>query len=92
MLFLVMLSGVMMMVLGKEATFRFKKYTVLHADLNQLQRLGRHFLVGYTHVEDIIPLVEKGAIGGLFLTQRNVQNLSAGQIQGLCQISTAARR
>jgi beta-N-acetylhexosaminidase len=79
-LFLVLLSGVMMMILGKEAIFRFKKYTVLHADLSQLQRLGRHFLVGYTYVEDIVPLVAKGAIGGLFLTRRNVQNLSAEQI------------
>jgi beta-N-acetylhexosaminidase len=80
-LFLGMICIVMIVALIGEITFRFKRYTVLHAEPNQLQKLGRHFIIGYTHTEDIIPLVEQGAIGGIFMTRRNVRNKSSEEVQ-----------
>ena len=80
-LFLGMIGIVVFVALVGETTFRVKKYTILHTEPNQLQKLGQHFIIGYTHMEDIIPLVKKGAIGGIFMTQRNVRNKSSEEVQ-----------
>jgi beta-N-acetylhexosaminidase len=79
--FLGMIGIIVIVALVGEITFQFKRYTVLHAESNQLQKLGQHFIIGYTHTEDIIPLVEKGAISGIFMTQRNVRNKSSEEVQ-----------
>lgn len=63
--------SVILMLVANKAIFLFKYTAVLNTESQPLQELGRHFIVGYQQLEDILPLVKKGAIGGVFITQRN---------------------
>ncbi|MCE9624924.1 MAG: glycoside hydrolase family 3 protein [Deltaproteobacteria bacterium] len=58
-----------------------QKEGVLVSDPQILQRLGRHFIVGYRNDAEIESLVKRGAIGGIFITQRNIQGKSAAQVR-----------
>ncbi|MGE5476681.1 MAG: glycoside hydrolase family 3 N-terminal domain-containing protein [Bacteroidales bacterium] len=58
-------------VLVADAEFMLRKRAVLAENGAEAQLLGRHFLVGYTRVEDVAPLAAKGLIGGIFVTRRN---------------------
>lgn len=53
---------------------------VLAADPAALGRLGRHVVVGFERFEDLVPLVERGAVGGIFLAPRNVRGKSIEEI------------
>lgn len=41
---------------------------------------GQHIILGYTDVEEIIPLIKRGAIGGVFLNQINTENRSVASL------------
>ncbi len=58
------------------AVFHYKKYVVLNTPGSILRKLGSHFIVGYRKVEDITPLVEKSAVGGIYITHRNIDGKS----------------
>lgn len=52
--------------------YEFRKFRVL-SNLSPLVRdLGRHFVVGYRHYDEIKPLAAKGLIGGIYVTRRNI--------------------
>lgn len=44
------------------------------------RRLGPHFLVGFVAFEDVLPLAERGWIGGILLGRRNVEHRSIPDI------------
>lgn len=44
---------------------------VLATPAAQLVRVGRHLIVGYHNAAQLTPLLERGAIGGVFVTARN---------------------
>ena len=46
---------------------------ILSYDPVQVARAGRHLIVGYYNLSDMKKLVEKQAIGGIFITTRNVR-------------------
>jgi beta-N-acetylhexosaminidase len=50
--------------------------SVLSGDAREQRELGRHFIVGYTHLEEIETLSERGLIGGVFITRRNAAGRS----------------
>lgn len=54
-----------------EADFALRKRAVLAETGAEARELGRHFLVGYTRVEDVAPLAARGLIGGIYVTRRN---------------------
>lgn len=54
---------------------------VLAADPEELRRLGRHFLVGYRDFAELETLVARGAVGGVFVTQRNIQGKTGAQVR-----------
>ncbi len=64
-----------------EARFHWMRRQVLHADPNELERLGRHLIVGCRDLEDVRELVKLRAIGGIFLTSRNVRGWSVEELQ-----------
>lgn len=64
-----------------EIKFYLNKQVVLNTPQKQLQRLGKHFIIGYTDYQDIKKLVQKGAIGGVYITTRNVKEKSYAVIQ-----------
>jgi beta-N-acetylhexosaminidase len=68
--------------LALEAGFQRVRARVLAADPAQLEKLGRHFVVGYRDPAEIERLLERRAIGGVFVGARNVEGLSADAISG----------
>ena len=53
----------------------------LATDTVELEKLGRHFIVGYRDPAEIDRLIERRALGGVFVSARNVEGLSAGAIR-----------
>lgn len=53
---------------------------VLAAPREELLRAGRHIIIGYHNVGQLIPLLERGAIGGVFLTTRNARGRTKARL------------
>lgn len=70
----------LLLALSLEARFQHARWTVLHADPATLEELGQHVLVGYRDPAVARELVERRAVGGLFITQRNVINRDAASV------------
>lgn len=51
-----------------EVQFRTARERVLNADPQQLERLGRHVIVGYRTRADIDALIERRAVAGIYLS------------------------
>ena len=61
--------------------FNLIKQSVLDAEPSRLAKLGQHFVVGYRDSQEIAALVEKKAIGGVFITARNIEGKTKTEIQ-----------
>lgn len=59
-----------------ELTLKQKKEAVLAADPETLRLVGGHVIVGYYAGWQLTPLLERGAIGGIFVTRRNSRRRS----------------
>jgi beta-N-acetylhexosaminidase len=70
----------LLIVLGAEARFQLARWSVLSAEPDALARLGRHIVVGYRDPGFVRELVERRAIGGIFVTRRNVAGRDAASI------------
>lgn len=64
-----------------EVSWHHARTTVLDASPHEIGPLGQHLVAGYTNIGELLPLVEKGAIGGIFITRRNVADSSAETIR-----------
>ena len=62
-------------------TFQYKKYVVLNTSRSLLKTLGSHFIIGYQDPQEIRHLVEKGAIGGIYITSRNIEGKTVQQVK-----------
>lgn len=80
-LFVLTLCIVILLAVSNEAIFRYKKYSVLNSDPKQYFELSRHLIVGYTEYEEIFMLASKGLIGGIFITQRNINGKASSEIR-----------
>ena len=56
------------------------KAAVLAAPADEIRRVGRHLIVGYHHAGQLTPLLELGAIGGVFVTARNARGRTKDKI------------
>jgi beta-N-acetylhexosaminidase len=79
-------------VLSFEAQFQWKRYEVLRADAGQLEKLGRHIVVGYRDGAELKALIDRRAIAGVFLTTRNVRDRDAAAIKRDVAAMQDARR
>jgi beta-N-acetylhexosaminidase len=59
-----------------ELSFRYKRSVVLAAEPGELERLGRHFLVGYRRPAELQQLLERRAVAGVFISALNVDGKS----------------
>lgn len=80
------------LALGQELNFWHTRHRVLQTDPARLQRLGRHLMAGYHVRAEIEPLVERGAVGGIFITARNLRGRSLGQVRAELHGLQQARR
>ncbi len=53
---------------------------VLSAPAGTLERIGAHVMVGYRDADAVRMLVERRAIAGVYITQRNIQGKSVAQL------------
>lgn len=79
-------------ILAGEWQFRMHQRTVLQTTSPAARMLGAHFMVGYTDLEALRPLVRQGLIGGIFITQRNVAGRSLAAVQADIAELQALRR
>ncbi|GAB4205858.1 MAG: hypothetical protein Fur006_62380 [Coleofasciculaceae cyanobacterium] len=64
-----------------ELNFLLTKQYVLSQNNNRLKQLSQHFIVGYRDFDEIKRLVNQKAIGGVFITSRNITNKTKEEIQ-----------
>ncbi len=74
-------SGALAAGLGVELRFDVVRRSVLEADPQALERLGRHVVVGVEDWNVAEDLVRRGAVAGVFLTIRNVRGLGVEQVR-----------
>jgi len=84
-------TAVALTTLGQEAWFRWQQYQVLQAGV-AMERMGRHFVVGFRHFDDVAPLAKKGLIGGIYLGRRNIQGRDMAEIRKEVAALQALRR
>ena len=82
----------LVMTLGIEGRFNYIKQGVFNSDPARLEKLGRHFIIGYRNFDELKLLVEKKAIGGVFITARNVKGKSKEEIKKEIEILQEMRR
>jgi beta-N-acetylhexosaminidase len=68
-----------------EGRFQWERYHVLHADPKALERLGRHFILGYRNLAEIRELVRLRAVAGVFLSGGNVRGKSLAEVRQITQ-------
>lgn len=78
---LVMATAALTVTLFYEAQFRWLRHQVLKADAQAVERIGRHFIVGYRDFSELRELVERRAVAGIFVTAHNVRGLDAQAIR-----------
>lgn len=54
--------------------YHFQKTLFDQQEPHLVQKLGQHFIVGYTDFNDIKALVHRGAIAGVYFTHRNIRD------------------
>lgn len=78
----VLFVSVILAVIFQEAGFRYKKYVVLNCIRSEeLQAIGKHFIVGYTDLDELERLIQKGAVKGVYITARNIQKQSFADLK-----------
>jgi beta-N-acetylhexosaminidase len=78
--------------LALEARFRWVRQQVLNADLGELEKLGRHVIVGYGDLDEIHGLIARRAVAGVYLSARNVRDLSAADVKRMIDAMQDIRR
>ncbi|HWZ37562.1 MAG TPA: glycoside hydrolase family 3 N-terminal domain-containing protein [Bradyrhizobium sp.] len=59
-------------MLSAKASFETTRQGVLQTETKLAQRLGRHFIVGYSSFDEVARLAEKGLISGVYVSKSNV--------------------
>jgi beta-N-acetylhexosaminidase len=67
--------------LAVEARFHWVRYQVMHADPIRLEKLGRHFIVGYRNLAEVHNLVRLRAIAGVFVSGNNARGKSVAEVR-----------
>lgn len=73
--------SVLCSTLALEARFHWVRHQVLHADPSRLEKLGRHLIVGYRDLGEVLELVRLRAVAGVFISSRNVRGMSVPDIR-----------
>ena len=66
---------------AREVKFNSTKDVVLSKEVKKIEHLGQHFIIGYRDFDEIKTLVSKRAIGGIFITARNIKNKTKEDIK-----------
>ena len=80
---LVLAGGILALGMMIKQAYQFHQWqqTVLSTDPALLQKLGKHFVIGYRDEQEIETLAAAGAIAGVYITNRNIQDKSVEDIR-----------
>ncbi|WP_255988529.1 glycoside hydrolase family 3 N-terminal domain-containing protein [Chitinolyticbacter albus] len=81
-----------LLLVGWHGMQRYWQWQIDEADPALVRQLGAHLMVGYTDEAALLPLLERGAIGGVFVTRRNIERMNAAQITAMISRWQALRR
>lgn len=70
---LILLLSTLTLTLWGEASFQYRRHTVMNLDTTVANHLGQHFIIGYEDINALKPLIRQGLIAGIFITRRNTQ-------------------
>ena len=65
---------------SKKLSYEQMRQVVMSAPRGKLRTIGAHIIVGYDQAWQLTPYLERGAIGGIYLTKRNARRRSSKQI------------
>lgn len=75
-----------------QINFMYERKLILSSNNPSLEIIGEHFIIGYKDYNEIQELVEKKAIGGIYVTKRNFKNKTVeefkSEIDSLQEIRT----
>lgn len=74
-----LLVSVGLLLACQAVDYRLQREAVLAAG-PAMREVGRHFVVGYTDVEEVRELAAKGLIGGIYVGRRNVRGRSLAEV------------
>ncbi|MCL2021840.1 MAG: glycoside hydrolase family 3 protein [Betaproteobacteria bacterium] len=69
-----------LLVIGQEGWYQWQKYQILREGA-ALSRIGQRFVVGFWNFDDVKPLAERGLIGGIYITRRNLEGETAASLK-----------
>ena len=64
-------------MLYADTLFEVRKRNVLQTDGVRARTLGQHFVVGYSSLDEVVPLAEKGLIAGVYIARHNIAGRTA---------------
>ena len=67
--------------LALEARFHWVRSQVLHTDPHELEKVGRHIIVGYRSLAEVRELVRIRGVGGVFVSSWNVRGRNVAQLR-----------
>lgn len=79
-------------LLAAHLRFEWRRHDVLHAGTSTAQRLGRHFVVGYSSFDEVAVLAGKGLIAGVYVSRRNLRGRNADALKAEISALQALRR
>src|ERR1700738_5570096 len=68
-------------MLYAHSLFEVRKRYVLQTDVARTRSLGQHFVVGYSSLDEVVPLAEKGLIAGVYIARHNIAGRPAGALK-----------
>ena len=68
-------------MLGETVAFEMCKRGVLRTNSARAEKLGQHFIIGYTSFPEVERLAEKGLIGGIYVTRHNIAGRSVEAVK-----------
>ena len=91
---LIWLAVIGFTIFGASAEYRHRRAIIQASDRDpdRMSRLGEHLVMGYENPDEIRELVQRGLIGGVFITHRNIVGKSFGQIRAELALLQDVRR
>jgi beta-N-acetylhexosaminidase len=77
------LAVISLHALREEIVFQRARTAVNESQPAQLARLGRHVIVGFDEIKEVEELARRGAIGGVFVTHKNVRGKTVAEARAM---------
>jgi beta-N-acetylhexosaminidase len=71
--------------LAPEGRFHWMRRQALAANPDEMERLGRHLIVGYGDLDELHARIRRRAVAGVFISAGNVQGRSAAEVKQLIE-------